>query len=243
MKKTTLLSFGTAVISAAIISFVTYGCGDDDVAAKPKTDGGTSSSGGSSGGSSGSSGNDGGKPSPPNLGAQIDRMGRAAINTAVNNTFNLNSTQADQKKDEWNADKDPSGWVAKYRAEIAANLAIYDSLDTATTDGDGCGNQLLISQDAGATTNIDKYGGLASVLADDRVWLNTAGTTASQYLAVELNAVGVANTDRGGRTLAYDVIQTTYSAVAVGATTGVDDTITADPAKTGGTAFPYLASP
>ena len=48
MKKTTLLSFGTAVVSAAIISFVAYGCGDDDVAATPRPDSGASSSSGGS---------------------------------------------------------------------------------------------------------------------------------------------------------------------------------------------------
>jgi hypothetical protein len=39
----------------------------------------------------------------PALGAQVDRMGRPAINTAANNTFNTNAVAADAAKDAYNA--------------------------------------------------------------------------------------------------------------------------------------------
>jgi len=240
MKKNhTLLSFTSALLVSASLTAVLIACGDDDVAVTNKPDSGASSSGGSSGASSGStssSGDSSTKPNPPALGAEVDRMGRPAINTATNNTFTESDTTAGTKKDAYNADKDKSAWVTNYRADIGASLAILDSIDG------NCGNQLLAKADGG--TNVDRYGTLAGVLADDRLWLNTAGTTATQYLAVELNATAIApNTDQGGRTLKYDVIETTYSAVAIGAATGFDDGITRDTTKTDGTAFPFLAAP
>lgn len=238
MNRTALFSIASALLSAGVVSLASYGCADDETAPGPKPDMSTSSSSSSS--SSGApSGDDGGvMPKAPVLGAQIDRMGRPAVNTAVNHTFDPGATTAGDAKDAYNSDKDPAAWVAKYREEIARNLAIYDGLD------ENCGNQIFASQDAGATTNIDKYGTLASVLADDRLWLDTSAASCGQYLGVELKATGViATADCGGRTLAYDVIETTYSAVALGAASGFDDGIAADAAKTSGATFPYLAAP
>jgi hypothetical protein len=149
----------------------------------------------------------------------------------LNNTFTADVTR-DPARDSYNADKDPSGWVATYKAEVAKNLAIYDGVDQ------NCHNQAAHDDDAGA----NRYATLAGLLADDRQWLNTASTTCTTYLGVELNATGLsANTDCGGRSLGYDVIDTTYS-VVTGAT-GATDGISAVAAKTNGTAFPYLAAP
>lgn len=237
MKKTTLLSFGTAVVSAAIISFIAYGCGDDDVAATPKPDSGASSSGGSSGGSSGTT-DAPSIPPKPTLGAQIDRMARPGVNTALQQTFTPNATR-EAAQDSYNKDGNKATWVATYKANFAGSLAIYDGVDR------NCGNQAFASADASADGAVEKYGTLASVLADDRLWLDTAKTcTANQYLAVELNATGAAaNTDCGGRTLPNDVIDTTYTAVASTLAAPVPDKIGAVAAKTNGTTFPYLAAP
>lgn len=239
MKKTTLLSFGTAVISAAVISFIAYGCGDDD-SATPSPDGGpSSSSGGSSGGSSGATTDAPSSPPKPTLGAQIDRMGRPGVNTALQQTFAPDGTRQ-PAQNAYNADSDKAGWVAKYKANFAASLAIYDGVDTE------CGNQAFAAlPDAGADGSAEKYGTLASVLADDRLWLDTsAAACADVYLGVELNATGaVVNTDCGGRTLKADVIKTTYTALATTLASPVDDRIEAVPAKTNGTTFPYLSAP
>jgi hypothetical protein len=235
MKRTTFFSFGSALVAATVMSFAAYGCGDDDDAATSKPDSGTAETGTPETGTPETST---GEPAAPTLGAQIDRMGRPAVNTALNHTFDPNAATADPAKDAWNANAMPGGWGAAFGPEVAANLAVYDGLDTT------CGNQAAANPDAGATTNALKYGALAGVLADDRLWLNTAGTTAAQYLAVELDATGIAkNADRGGRTLPMDVIDVTYSALAVGDVKGVGDGIDADPAKTSGTTFPYLAAP
>lgn len=238
MKKTTLLSFGTAVVSAAIISFIAYGCGDDDTTATPKPDSGTSSSGGSSGGSSGSTTDAPSIPPKPTLGAQIDRMGRPGVNTALQQTFTPNGTR-EAAQDSYNKDGDKANWVSKYKAGFAGSLAIYDGVDQ------NCGNQAFASADASADGAAEKYGTLASVLADDRLWLDTSKTcAANQYLAVELNATNaVPNSDCGGRTLPNDVIDTTYTALASTLAAPVGDKIAAQPTKTSGTTFPYLAAP
>ena len=76
-------------------------------------------------------------PAPPALGPQIDRMGRAGVNTAVTDPFNLNSAAKGANQDGYNAAGVPTQWAGQYAAPFAANLAILDSLDTV------CGNQLL----------------------------------------------------------------------------------------------------
>lgn len=235
MNRTTLFSIGSALVAVVVMSVAGYGCGDDDVAATNKADTGTTPKpdGSTTTPDGGSEGN-----APPTLGAQIDRMGRPAVNTALNNTFEAVEATAGTAKDGWNANATPSGWSAAYAEEVSKNLAIYDGLDR------NCSNQPLSDQDAGAVTSKAKYGALGGVLADDRLWLNTAGTTAAQYLAVELNATKlVVNTDRGGRTLPMDVIDTTFTALVDGLDPVISDGIAADPAKTGGTTFPYLAPP
>jgi hypothetical protein len=175
------------------------------------------------------------KPPPvPTLGTMLERMGRPAINTALNNTFAADATAAGTAKDNYNKAA-VTAWSGN-STEFAKNLAILDSLDT------NCGNQLL----AGTTATAGRYNTLAGVLADDKLYVNSASSTCTQYLAVEANAVNaVPNNDCGGRTLTYDVIDTSYSVLAVGALTGVGDDINSDPDGNihSNTAFPFLAAP
>jgi len=179
-------------------------------------------------------------PPPPALGAnQIDRMGRAGVNTALTNPF-FDETVATQEQiheavqDEYNAATNPAQWPTMFQAEIAGNLAILDSLDR------NCGNQLL----AGSTATAGRYNTLAGILADDQLYVNTASGTCAQYLAVEANAVGISNTDCGCRTPLGDSIDTTYSVLAVGMLSGVGDGIALDADGTASlTAFPFLAPP
>ena len=170
-------------------------------------------------------------PLPPTLGAQIDRMGRPGVNTALTDPFNLNASMKGAAQDAYNAAGAPSQWSASFAPRIAANLAILDSLDTV------CGNQLL----AGPSAASGRYNTLATVLSDDQLYVNSGSGTCTTYLAVEANAVGIANTDCGGRTPIVDVIDRTYSVLALGALSGVTDGIAAD--ADGGhstTAFPFL---
>ena len=60
------------------------------------------------------------------------------------------------------------------------------------------------------------------------------------YLGVEAAVLGVDIDDCGGRKPSYDVIETTYSAVAGVGLSGFDDGISAPAAATADNAFPYL---
>jgi hypothetical protein len=152
---------------------------------------------------------------PPTLGARIyDRVGRAAINTALIGLVSPKGVR-NGLQDRYNVT--PEGAWSEFAGEIGANLAIYDALDGV------CGNQLL----AGPSAVAGRYDALASALADDRLYVDTSAGACNQYFAVELGVSG----DCGGRTPAYDVIDVTYSALAVGATSGVPDGIDSDPAQ------------
>jgi len=217
-------------------------------------------------------------PAAPTIGTtQIDRMGRPAINTALNKAFNdttPTSTAGDAAKDAYNANSDRSTWQTMFAAEFASNLAILDVLDggicgnglcetgetnvtcaadcTTTPqvgDGIGCGNQVAIN--TAGTTQAMRYGTLAGLLADDRLFVDTSRTTCGLYLAVEFGAVTTSgNTTCGGRAPAYDVIDFTLSAVGMGLkgfstdgnfTPQISDGVAAHTDLL--TAFPYLGPP
>jgi len=182
-------------------------------------------------------------PAPPSLGAQIDRMGRPAINTALNHVFDApDAGTAGPAKDAYNANATPGNW-STYEGEFEKNLAIFDSLDS-FVDGGGCGNQAAYGKAS------PPYKALADLATDDQLYLDTTKTVCQQYLGVELNAVQILpNSDCGGRTLTEDVIDTTYGAVSGAVTVsdaGVLVSLATDgvPPKTNTTTtFPYLAAP
>jgi hypothetical protein len=187
-------------------------------------------------GSDSNGGNNSTPPAKPTLGAtQIDRMGRAGVNTALTDPFDIVSGMTpNQVKDAYNAMIDPSAWATQFKGKIATNLAILDSLDTV------CGNQLLAGNSAAA----GRYDTLASVLADDRLYVRTDKTTCSTYLGAEANAVGVTNDDCGGRTPLYNTIDVTYSALAIGQFSGVTNGFTSDSeGSPNASTFPFLGAP
>ena len=156
-------------------------------------------------------------PSKPALGAtQIDRMGRAAVNTALTNPFGLvPGKTSDQSKDEYNAMTDPAGWSTAFKGEIQTHLAIFDGIDG------NCGNQLA----AASTVSATRYAALAGVLADDQLYVRTDKSTCGLYLAAEADAVGLTtnNGDCGGRTPVEDTVKETYSLLVIGAPSGITD--------------------
>ncbi|HYR56298.1 MAG TPA: hypothetical protein VEM39_09275 [Myxococcaceae bacterium] len=178
----------------------------------------------------------GGNPSPPSVGAQIDRMGRAAVNTALTNPFGTVPSQtSDTVKDAYNLSSDPTNWstfiggpVGLY---IAGNLAILDALDGV------CGNQPFAKP--GNPPPVDRYKPLATVLADDQLYINTSSGTCANYLAVE---TGAAN-DCGGRTPLYNTIDVTYAVVAGPAQSVVNGITQDNDGNASLTAFPFLANP
>jgi hypothetical protein len=186
----------------------------------------------------------GGIPAAPTLGTQIDRLGRPAVNTALNHPFDANAARAGSAKDEYNHNGAMGTWASEYTVQFAMNLAIFDALDTAKcgngiceTNGtyietlascpadcpltgavngsDGCGNQAFYDPTAGAAA----YGQLATVLTDDELYLETSKSTCAGYLAVEfytLYAGMPISPTCGGRAPSYDVIDTTYTLAALG---------------------------
>lgn len=171
-------------------------------------------------------------PARPEIGLQIDRVGRAAINTALNNTFNGDDDAKGAAKDRYNA-AGPEQW-GEFTADFRASLAILDSLDTV------CGNQLLA-----ASEDDTRYQTLATVLADDQLYVNINSGDCGTYLGLEAEVVGAVDAGVGGcggRTPSDDVIERSYSVLAAGALAGIDDTIAGDDGEQTSD-FPFLAPP
>jgi Domain of unknown function (DUF4331) len=226
------LSSGMACSSSS--SGTTTGTGGTSTASNAASTSGT-------GGTTTSSGTGGAtNPAPPTIGTtQIDRIGRPAINTALNHVFDPTATSSGPAKDDYNENTDSTTWSSKYGPEFAKNLAILDALDGV------CGNQLLAAAASGGTIPATRYQELSGALANDVLYVNTAGTACTQYLAVEATALAISTTlgsDCGGRALTYDVIDTSYSVLAAGSFMGVGDGVPKNDVDFL-TTFPYLAAP
>jgi hypothetical protein len=164
-----------------------------------------------------------GFPPPPMLGAQIDRMGRPAISTALIAVLAPAGTSKTAQKDAYNHAADPAAWKTTtlqtnvtLERELKGNLAVLDAIDLGlTTPMAGCGNALMYVGPPGAMT----YQGAADLFADDQLHVDTSRQSCSVYLALEIeHASGGAlpHTTCGGRMLGHDVIDATYSVLASG---------------------------
>jgi hypothetical protein len=248
--QTPLLGFG-------ILVFVLASCGDDPVGGA-RNDAGDPADARLTDGqvfqdSGDSNPPDAGDPAktPPSLGPQIDRAGRAAISPLLIGVFETDVTQQKALEDAYSAAADPATWATSSLAtnlsiagEIAKNIAIYDAFDTALTTvaRNGCGNELGFSYQQGA-----------SILSDDQIYVDTSGTTSTTYLAleIEIGSFGLNSHffECGGRAPSYDVIDSTYSILSAG-TFGFDspmsplihDGVSAH-ADVSDTEFPFLGPP
>src|SRR5437762_6477365 len=90
-------------------------------------------------------------PKPPKLGAQIDRMGRPAISTALIALRDAAGAARTAQKDAYNHASDPATWKSTtvktgttIARELAANLAVFDAFDKGLAGAagalPGCGN-------------------------------------------------------------------------------------------------------
>jgi len=164
-------------------------------------------------------------PPAPAIGAQIDRMGRPVINTALVALVNTSAAETTAMKDAYNHASNPATWRTTelipgrtIEQEFMANLALLDVLDAGLANG-GCGNQLLYNNVAagGGTPDATSYKTLADILADDRLYVDTTKKVCGKYLNVEFDvATGVAHTDCGGRAPTNDVGDTSYSVLLAG---------------------------
>lgn len=174
-----------------------------------------------------------GPPAAPALGDQIDRAGRAAISTALIATFETDDSAKSARKDAYNM-AGPASW-SNFVPDMKGSLAALDSLDA------NCGNQLLADDD-----NPDgRYHTLATILADDQLYVNTGSGTCGVYLGLEAEIVGAIEAGDGGcggRTPSDDVIERSYSVLAAGQLSGIDDTIEGDDGNQS-SSFPFLGPP
>jgi hypothetical protein len=228
MKKTIYL-FALAGLTLAA-------CGDN---IKATTDGHVTPDGSGSG--SGSN-----FPAAPDLGAQIDRMGRPAISTALIHTFDPDMAAAGSAKEAYNKDGNVATWQQTYAPQIAPNLGVIDAVDTGVCGNGLCEDQLpglesaiLCAADCTGANVKHRHGGcgnlplngyngsgsaaptanimLAGLLADDELYLDTSRMACNAYLSLEFSVVTqIPVSSCGGRAPTYDVIDTSYSVLTRG---------------------------
>ncbi len=200
-------------------------------------------------------------PPAPALGTQIDRMARPAINTALNAVLDADPLKT-SKKNKYNEQPDPTMWKTTVLdatttpptvvlGEFAKYIGFFDVLDQglATVPApNGCDNGVAFMAPASPTS----YGNLATILADDELYVDTTKTGCNFYLSLEVEvAAGVPHTQCGGRTLTMDVVDVSYSLLAAG-TAGFDVANGFAPRITDGATahndvsndnFPFLGAP
>lgn len=165
---------------------------------------------------------------------QLERVGRPMTKNALL-AVGLPDDQANRLKDRWNSTTPADG--LQFLGQVEKSLALYDGFD-----GE-CGNQFLIDLKAPAA---ERYERLATLLVDDRLWVNTASTTCTQLFAVELAALGGRSDlagDCGGRAPTYNAANVWRSLLVNGTTTGIDDGLYRRANTPSDTVFPFLIAP
>ncbi|HEY0687043.1 MAG TPA: DUF4331 family protein [Steroidobacter sp.] len=165
---------------------------------------------------------------------QIDRMGRPLTGNALLGSFS-DEEVSDRLKERYNSATPATG--AEFIPEMQKTLAIYDGFDG------HCGDQLLAD---GKTQSPSRYRALATLLADDRLWINSEASLCGEFFSVELAAV--AHDDSmmifcGGRTPNDDAIDVYRSLLSMGKAKGIDDGVDRDERQHSSSEFPFLAAP
>jgi hypothetical protein len=175
-------------------------------------------------------------PPPPALGAQLDRMGRPLIGTALIGVFAPAQDQA-AMRDAYNRAPDPATWATTListgvtiEAEMENNLAVFDAFDIGDTmiSNAACGNAVRYLTPRLPPGPMSSYRVAADLFADDELYVDTAFASCPIYLALEMQyAITGAGTKGhitcGGRKPSHDVVDLTYSMLAAGSD-GVDPT-------------------
>jgi hypothetical protein len=165
---------------------------------------------------------------------QLDRMGRPLTGNALLGTF-APAAVSDRLKEEYN--RATPATAASFVTQIQKSLALYDGLDGK------CGNQLLADT---KQPGPGRYYALAALLADDRLWVNSASSVCTRFMAVEkaqLRGDKQAAADCGGRTPNYPAVNVYRSLLVDGTSTSVDDGLSHDDQEHSSTQFPFLAPP
>ena len=164
---------------------------------------------------------------------QIDRMGRPLTGNALLGTIGPEDV-SDRLKEDYNAATPAT--AARFVGEIEKGLALYDGSDGV------CGDAWLADPKASTP---DRYRPLATLLADDRLWVDSRTTECTQFFAVELANLSddtSAAHDCGGRTPNEDAIDVYRSLLAGGKTSGIDDGVDRDDHVHSTSIFPFLAA-
>jgi hypothetical protein len=165
---------------------------------------------------------------------QLNRVGRPLTKQALLGLSAPDSV-GDSLKEEWNAATPATS--ARFIPEVQKTLGLYDGFDGK------CGNQLLANPKAPPPS---RYLALATLLTDDRLWVNGTSGVCTQFFAVELAKLGgqsASKHDCGGRTPNYNASNVWRSLLVNGTTVGVDDGLDHDEREHSATVFPFLAAP
>lgn len=165
---------------------------------------------------------------------QLDRVGRPLTGNALLALLGTDVVR-DKLKEQYNRATPATG--APFVPEIEKSLAVYDGFDGK------CGNQLLADEQA---TDAKRYRALATLLADDRLWVNGASGVCEQFFAVELAHLAgkkPLSSDCGGRTPIESAANIYRSILADGTLTSIDDGLQRDEREHSTSVFPFLAAP
>jgi hypothetical protein len=163
----------------------------------------------------------------------LDRMGRPLTGNALLGTL-ATAIVSDKLKEDYNHETPAT--AARFAPEMEKTLGLYDGFDGK------CGNQLL----AGKAANAGRYRQLATLLADDRLWVNSASKVCTHFFAVELAQLTGQHAladDCGGRSPTYSAANIYRSLLANGKPEGIDDGLVRDEHDHSSSAFPFLAAP
>ena len=165
---------------------------------------------------------------------QIDRMGRPLTGNALLGSF-ADVAASDRLKERYNSVTPSAG--AEFVGEMERTLAIYDGFDGT------CGNQLLADAKVASPA---RYRALATVLADDRLWVNSESSICGEFFSVEFAALSGEDSKViycGGRTPNDDAIDVYRSVLSMGQAEGIDDGVDRDDREHSISEFPFLAAP
>jgi hypothetical protein len=163
---------------------------------------------------------------------RIDRAGRPLTGNALLSP--LDETKGDRLKERYNR-AEPAR-AAQFIGDIQRTLGLYDGYDGVR------GNQWLADTHAAPGM---RYRPLATLLADDRLWVNSASAKCTQLFAVELAQLSGRRdlaADCGGRTPNYDASNIYRSLLAAGNLDSIDDGVHHDDRTHSTTRFPFLAA-
>jgi hypothetical protein len=168
-------------------------------------------------------------------GKWLDRMARPFVGNTLLGIAPFSTDNASGlRRQEYN--ETPPAKTARFIGDLEKSLAFQDSLHGV------CGNQALAKK----AESTSRYRPLATIFADDRLWVNSASAVCTQFFAVELAHLSGRKSlgkDCGGRAPTYDASNMWRSLLIAGITSGITDGLSQDEHPPSATVFPFLTAP